>query len=240
MPDRTLSLEGIYNLRDVGGYPTTDGQHVRWRRLLRSGRLHALSPSSQQALHDHGLRTIIDLRRPFELTLHPNAFAASEGITYLNLPLFDDIGAETVDAPAQTLAEVYIRYIELCQPQLSTVLSAIAEVSDAPLLVHCAVGKDRTGLVIALTLSALGVAPHIIADDYALSYAHLAPLFDAERPSIPPERRHRFERMIRSPREAMEQTLASINQRYGSVANYLETLGIGATQIERLRANLLE
>ena len=64
--DRYITLEGSYNIRDVGGYITQDGRRVRWRRVLRSDSLHALTLSSQQVLRDHGLRTIIDLRRPSE------------------------------------------------------------------------------------------------------------------------------------------------------------------------------
>jgi len=177
-PERSIALERSYNIRDVGGYATGDGRRVRWRRLLRSDSLHALTPSSQQTLRGHGLKTIIDLRRPSEAAKKPNVFAAANGLIYRNLPLFDDDVADVVDAPADTLEELYVRYIDMCQPQLRTIVSSVAAASDTPLLVHCAVGKDRTGLVIALTLGALGVERDGIAADYALSHALLAPLFD--------------------------------------------------------------
>ena len=90
------------------------------------------------------------------------------------------------------------------------------------------------------TRPALGVAPETIAQDYALSYARLEPLFDRERTEINPERLARFERMIQSPREAMEHVLAHIGTRYGGIDAYIASLGLGGPQIERLRSELLE
>jgi protein-tyrosine phosphatase len=239
-PERSIALERSYNIRDVGGYATGDGRRVRWRRLLRSDSLHALTPSSQQTLRGHGLKTIIDLRRPSEAAKKPNVFAAANGLIYRNLPLFDDDVADVVDAPADTLEELYVRYIDMCQPQLRTIVSSVAAASDTPLLVHCAVGKDRTGLVIALTLGALGVERDAIAADYALSHALLAPLFDLERPTVAAERLPRYERMILSPRATMEHVLAYFDREYGGVSGYLATIGITDAQVAALRANLLE
>ncbi len=238
--DRYITLEGSYNIRDVGGYATRDGRRVRWRRLLRSDSLHALTPTSQKVLRDHDLRTIIDLRRPSETARKPNVFATVAGVDYRNMPLFDDRAADTVDAPAETLEELSVRYVDMCQAQFGAILNTVAATADAPLLVHCAVGKDRTGLVVALTLGALGVAPETIAQDYALSYARLEPLFVLERSEISPERLARYERMIQSPREAMEHVLAHIDARYGGIEAYIATLGLGAPQVERLRSELLE
>lgn len=239
-PERSIRLERSYNIRDVGGYATGDGRRVRWRRLLRSDSLHALTPSSQQALRDHGLQTIIDLRRPSEAAKKPNVFAAANGLVYRNLPLFDDDVADVVDAPADTLEELYVRYVDMCQPQLRTILSSVVAASDAPLLVHCAVGKDRTGLVIALTLGALGVERDTIAADYSLSHALLAPLFEQERSTVLADRLPRYERMIQSPRETMEHVLAHFDHEYGGLSRYLATIGITDAQVARLRANLLE
>lgn len=239
-PERSISLDGSYNIRDVGGYSTQDGRYVRWRKLLRSDSLHALTPASQQSLRDHGLRTIIDLRRPSEAAAKPNVFASAQGLVYRNMPMFDDTTARTVDAPANTLEELYTRYIDMCQPQLYTIMSTIVAASAAPLLVHCAVGKDRTGLVIALTLGALGVADQTIADDYALSHALLRPLFELERPTVRAERLDRYELMIQSPRGAMEHVLGYLDQQYGGAGSYVAALGITPEQIEMLRANLLE
>ena len=137
--ERHLRLAHSYNVRDAGGYSAQDGRRVRWRRLLRSDSLHALTPTSQQTLRDHGLRTIIDLRRPGEAAEHPNVFATAQGLRYRNMPVFDDAAAATVDAAAESLEELYERYLDMCQPQIGAILAAVVEASDAPLPGHSVV-----------------------------------------------------------------------------------------------------
>lgn len=239
-PERHMRLDLCYNLRDAGGYPAHGGRRVRWRRLLRSDSLHALTHTSQQALRTIGLRTIIDLRRPTEATLKPNVFASAEGMAYHNLPVFGDADAMAVDYTAEQLEEMYVRFVELCQPQLRAIVQMIAEAAEHPLLIHCAVGKDRTGVVVALIQSSLGVAPTTIVEDYAQSQALLAPLFEIERPNVPAERRARFERVIQSPHTAMQHLLGHLDTHYGGVGGYFERIGIGAEHVERLHASLLE
>ena len=79
---RHLDLEGAFNVRDVGGYRTADGRRTRWKTFLRADGLHRLSPSSQAALIDYGMRTVIDLRAAGELELQPNVFAGSPRVVY--------------------------------------------------------------------------------------------------------------------------------------------------------------
>ena len=73
-PKRHLKIEGAYNTRDLGGYATRDGRHTRWGQLLRADSLHRLPVTSQQALLDYGLRTVLDLRKSDELQNLPNPF----------------------------------------------------------------------------------------------------------------------------------------------------------------------
>ncbi|XWK86253.1 MAG: tyrosine-protein phosphatase [Phormidium sp.] len=71
---RHLPLEGSYNIRDIGGYLTVDGYQTRWKTILRSDNLHRLTPNSQQALIDYGIKTIIDLRYASEVKNRPSVF----------------------------------------------------------------------------------------------------------------------------------------------------------------------
>ena len=87
---RILQLVGARNLRDVGGYLTTDGlRQTRWRMLYRSGSLHELHEVSQQWLINAGLRSIIDLRDPDEVAERPSLFAGSPHLRYLQLHFYD-------------------------------------------------------------------------------------------------------------------------------------------------------
>ena len=84
---RDLEIEGSWNVRDIGGYPTADGGTTRWGVLLRSGDLARVSPTGQQALIDYGVRTIIDLRDLNEVRSLPNVFAQSPTVAYHHLPV---------------------------------------------------------------------------------------------------------------------------------------------------------
>jgi protein-tyrosine phosphatase len=239
---RRIELEGAFNVRDVGGYATRDGLMTRWRRLMRADSLHRLSPAGQQALLAYGLRTIIDLRRPSEVAREPNVLAAAEGVAYRNLPLFGDELTAVVETPAQSVDDLYRLWLEHCRAQLRTVLANVAEAQGAPVLVHCYVGKDRTGLVVALALGAAGVPHETIADDYALSAGFLAPLLveTRERVRLAGENLERYDRMTISPREKMLAVLASLDERYGGVTGYLEAIGLTGEQVAGLRRLLVE
>ncbi|MEN9937979.1 MAG: hypothetical protein RLZZ387_4558 [Chloroflexota bacterium] len=238
---RHIRLEGAFNVRDVGGYTTRDGQPIRWRRLLRADSLHRLPPNSQRALLDYGLGTIIDLRRPSEVARDPNVLASVPGVIYHNLPVLLDDDGERIEIASQTPGDLYMFMVEEQQPQLAAIMASLA-VSQAPALVHCYVGKDRTGVVVALALGAAGVPHETIAEDYALSEELLAPLMAEIR-----VRRlqlgldvDRFDRLTGSPYAAMLGVLEHLEARYSGVRGYLETIGLTPAQIERLRQLLVE
>ncbi|MCX6023776.1 MAG: tyrosine-protein phosphatase, partial [Chloroflexi bacterium] len=121
---KRLRWEGVHNLRDVGGYPTRDGRPTRSRVLYRSDSLHKLAPEAQRTLlDDHGVRTIIDLRRAPELERSPNVFAESAEVRYLHLPLIvEQLGG---GEPAQSLEEMFRRLLDHHQPQIAAVLRAL-------------------------------------------------------------------------------------------------------------------
>jgi protein-tyrosine phosphatase len=238
---RHIKIEGCYNLRDVGGYPTHDGRRTRWRTLLRSDSPHRLTPASWRELHGYGVRTIIDLRRPGEL-LHMGYSVEVAGVRYRHLPIFDDEAQRVVDPPARDLDELYRLLLDHCGAQFGGVLRAIAADGGAPALIHCAVGKDRTGLTIALALGVAGVDRETIAEDYSLSSALLSPLNDEIRAS---EREQgadmeRLERILESRHDTMLRALAYIDERFGGVASYLARAGMPLEELERLNAVLVE
>ena len=235
-----LVLPGIYNLRHVGGYATLDGRAIRPYALFRSDSLHRLSPEGQARLLGYGLRAVIDLRRKEEIIHEPNLLARLPQIDYRNLSLYDNWREVMPDGPPESVLEMYQNIVDRCQAAIGQVLCTAAT-GPFPLLIHCKVGKDRTGIIVALLLAALGIPQETIIADYTESQANLQPLlpelmsaaatagFDLQR----------YSRLLQSPPEAMTGLLAHFDQQYGGVNAYLDTCGFTSTSREQLRANWL-
>jgi protein-tyrosine phosphatase len=167
--ERHLRLPGTRNLRDVGGYPAGDDRQTRWRTLLRTDALDRLPVTSQATLVELGLRQAIDLRWHHEIEEAPSVFVRSDRVRYTSVPL-RDIGHIL---PA-SIPQVYRHILDTRGSQLLAVARALLEPGGLPAIVGCAAGVDRTGVTIALLLTAVGVAPDVVATDYACSADHFA------------------------------------------------------------------
>jgi protein-tyrosine phosphatase len=249
-PERRLDWEACYNARDVGGYHTAGGGSTRWRGFFRSDNLCRLSPNGQAALLAAGVRTVIDLRSPFELRIDPCPFDAAPplagGPAYVNLPVIDpaDRAAATAIDRAETVATAYARMLDSCQIRLATILRAVAAAPPGGVLVYCHAGKDRTGLVTALVLALAGVAPATIAEDYALSDGFLQPWYHEQLRTAPSEARREWltsylwsSRNVAHP-EAMLATLAYLDRQHRGVRPYLRAAGVTEPELERIRRRL--
>jgi protein-tyrosine phosphatase len=172
---RYIDIEGTINFRDVGGYPGESGQVTNWGKLFRAGSLHNLSEASIGRLHELGLKTVIDLRTVREVTEKPDII---DGYAYHSLPVVDP-EQEKILAKSNQLTEHYRFMLENTQPRLKLVFEQLANLENGPVLVHCAAGKDRTGLVIALVLGNAGVPDETIIEDYAMSDRYLDGFYKA-------------------------------------------------------------
>ncbi len=195
-PMRHLELEGIYNLRDLGGYETADGYRTRWKTFLRSDSVHRLSPASQEALIGYGLRTVIDLRREAEAEEAPNVFAKSDAVVYLHQNLKEhDPQAVVPETPADLDVPHFIAWaytaknLDLRHDRFRETLATLAAPGVLPALFHCSGGQDRTGMIAALILGNAGVPAATIAEDYALSARYLFARYLAQKADsgVPPE-----------------------------------------------------
>jgi protein tyrosine/serine phosphatase len=240
---RRIDLEGCYNFRDLGGYPTQDGARVRWRLLFRSDALNHLSPADvSRIVGEFAIGEIVDLRSSGELRSEGRGLLAEEAARFHHLPLFDSEVNEDAQHPAEyTLADRYFLMAEYAREPIARVIGTLAD-STAPAVYHCAAGKDRTGVISAILLSLLGVCDELIIADYAASQEKLDDIIDRLLASegyqgmleaLPPETLH-------AEPETMASLLERIRARYGSMHGYARGIGLSDESIRRLRERLLE
>lgn len=244
-PGEALHWANCVNVRDLGGHPTADGRRTRFGAVVRADNLSRLTPDGLAALRGYGVRTVIDLRSPFELEIDPSPFRQPQpppGVAYCNLPVVEqDTAIAEAVAAAPTSEAMYRAVVDGCVRELGAIMRAIAEAPDGPLLVHCHAGKDRTGLVAALLLHLVGVTPERIAEDYAASNDRLQPHYEEVLEGIlDAEERAATAREFAADPALMLELLAYIERRYGGVEGYLGCAGLSAIQVEALRARLLD
>lgn len=240
-----LKFEGTYNLRELGGYALANGERTAEKVLLRAGNLDQLPQASQEALLDYGVKTIIDLRDEWEAKDYPNVFAQSTKVKYHNIPLIGEAVSEDENFKQYTkhyasLAELYGKYLERCQSQIAKIFTAIAE-SEATVVIHCYAGKDRTGIIAALVLGAVGVSVDLIADDYSQSKAQIGHLIDKWRNYAGESlaELERFEMECGSDAATMIRVFETIKMQYGTVKDYLLQCGVEESSLNQLRALLI-
>ena len=240
---RLLEWEGCLNARDLGGYATEDGRETRWGTVVRSDCPAALTEAGRAALAGYGVRAIVDLRLPAELADDPNPFAepGDHGIAYTNIS-FIDPAAVPPDA-VSTLAEDYLQMLDRYRQGVAEALAAIARApDDGAVLVHCAAGKDRTGLISALLLGLVDVPAETIAADYAMTAELLRPRERQWLEGLDPEERAQREAMLARyapTAEVMLAVLEGLGERHGGVEPYLRSTGLGQDDLDRLRERLV-
>jgi protein-tyrosine phosphatase len=253
--DRRLDWEGLHNARDLGGLRTADGLRLRNGALIRSENLAALTPNGQAALVAHGVRTLIDVRFPREVERDGDRYPFAEGWSGAgprpdrrSVPFNTggapegDVGIRAAFAKATTRAELNRLDIDFGRGGIAAVVSAIAAAEAGGVLVHCQAGKDRTGAVIAVILSLVGVPDEAIADDYADTAESLSLLIAEwlDATSSDPDERARLTEIATPTREAMLATLDYLRETYGGAEPYLLGAGVTAAEIAAVRVRLLE
>src|SRR5580698_11149133 len=170
-----LALPGLVNVRDLGGYPTRDGQLTRTHSLVRADDLWQLTPEGLEALAGYGIRTVLDLRWPEEAARNPNPVPRSlPQLRFLHISLLTHTEDEWRLRSRDVAKELWkCTVLERVRQELRHVLAVIARADATGLLFHCVAGKDRTGLIAALLLALADVEPQAIASDYAQSAENL-------------------------------------------------------------------
>jgi protein-tyrosine phosphatase len=236
--ERTLRWEGCCNIRDLGGLPLEDGGETRFGVVVRADDVSLLSESGWSAAAEYGVRRIVDLRHedgpyepPVEIVYIPLLDAGSirEG---------DELLAGVHD-PSEWRTRNYLFFLDRFADRFGRAVSAVAEPADGAVLIHCAGGVDRTGLVAALILRVAGAGTDTIAADYAESEANWAPSVDAWVAEAPDETERRKRRLLSvMPAQAMHDVLVELEREHGSAQAFLTSAGVETEALDGLRARL--
>ncbi|MER7071084.1 tyrosine-protein phosphatase [Terrabacter sp. NPDC000476] len=205
-----IELDGVVNMRDLGGTVTADGDVVRPHRLLRSDNLQDLSPAAvEELVTRYGVTDVVDLRTHVELAKEGDGpLRAVEGITHHHHTLYredtDESGipaaeralpwenderrelTKAADDPDRDRAhdrfwsEHYLSYLATRPDSVVAALGAVAS-SRGATVVHCAAGKDRTGTVVGLALKVVGVPDELVIADFAASAERVGAIMDRLR-----------------------------------------------------------
>jgi protein tyrosine/serine phosphatase len=187
-----IELDGAVNVRDLGGLPTEDGGKTADARLLRADNLQELTPADIATLvGEIGVTTVVDLRSWDELASEgPAPLDGVAGVLHAHHPVLPEAGSATDAAsdvlltradrdrsryPTDPICGHYLGYLEDRPDQVAAAVRSVAQ-SKGAALVHCAAGKDRTGVVVAVALSAVGVRQQAVIADYAATGERIGPL----------------------------------------------------------------
>jgi protein-tyrosine phosphatase len=251
-----IDLEGAANARDVGGLPAEDGGKTVPGRLLRSDNLQDLTAADIAKLTGElGLTTVVDLRSTAELHSEgPGPLDDVASVEHRHHPVLPEQGLAT-DAvadvlltrgerdqsryPDNALTGHYLGYLEDRPDQVVDALRSVAR-ADGAALVHCAAGKDRTGVVVALALSVAGVRPDAIAADYAATGDRTGPLLARLRRSVTysADINRKSDEAHQPQAATMTAFLAELDRRFGGAAAWLTAHGLSEEDLARLRTKL--
>jgi protein-tyrosine phosphatase len=257
--NRILCFEGACNFRDVGGYLTQEGRVVRWAMVYRTGVLSYFTGQDHASLMELGVRAICDLRRAEEREREPTRWpdAAARSLFFSDGDATPTIRALSAGKPS-TAGGMFDAMVELYRilpawmgERIGGMFECLAT-DHAPLIVHCAAGKDRTGVAVAVLLSALGVPREVVIEDYLLTneagdferfirsrHAAQLGLADEHHPllAMPADVR----KVLFSADPAFLEAAFDAIDELGGLERYLErTARVSPESLERVRAVMLE
>lgn len=258
-PGRSLELRGAPNFRDIGGYATSDGNHVRWGRVFRSSELSKLTPADAEKVDKLDITAVIDLRTEGERRQFPSIWLRHPQDVYESpkpslAPIMQKLlrDAQTADGARAGIEGFYADMPDSYSTEYAALFHRIAA-GELPILVHCSAGKDRTGVAVAVLMSAIGVPRDAVLADYQLTEKLVPMLPSAGRSAAPvaaatqatsvlgqlPEESQRV--LWRSDPKYLSVALESIDREYGSIDAYVRrALGVSERELAAIRAALTE
>lgn len=239
-----VSLDGPLNFRAVGGMAAGPGRRVRPAHLYRSDSLASLT--DDDVAHLFGMlrvEAVIDLRSDLEVDQLGQARVAA-GVALVRIGMFDPqtTGGRLDELGFASIADAYRTLVDKESEAIAAAVSALAAASRQPVVVMCTAGKDRTGVLVALVLSVLGVSRDDIVADYAAS-AHAIPAMRARWQPLVEARlgpgAKLPEEMMRADPSDVDALLDQLVRQHGSVERYLQGAGVSDVALQRLRLHLV-
>lgn len=261
--ERVIHLKGTTNTRDIGGYPTSDLNSLRYGQIIRSDKLSRLSAKDFEKLEALGLKTVIDLRTDKEHNESPTIWKGDHPPQFFHFPVGDSnndwFTAQrkmmkknrfTQEQSLEHMVEGYRNFANEEKTSYQKLMAVVLDESNWPVLIHCNAGKDRSGIGIALILEALDVDRETIMEEYLLT--NEISLIEKKAVVLSKEsknssRGNRFSKgtspsawlpIVGVRAEMLEAFYASIEEKYGSMDAYLTELGVDKDARNALTASL--
>ena len=236
-----LPLEGAVNVRDIGGYPTSDGRMTAYHRFLRSDALDSLTPADEDFLYDYGVRTVIDLRGDEEAALAPDRLVERPDVAYHHFSLLSGNIADPEYLSRQLNERISPKHVYQTAvdnlERMGGALRAMVEAAPGCVLFHCAVGKDRTGIVAMLLMRLAGCDADDCMANYVVSEINLRRDASFMRDY---EAAEDWERPFFESRPwILQGAVDRIESVYGGVVPYLRAVGLDEGEVAALRARVL-
>ena len=183
---RHVALEGAQNFRDIGGYATEDGHHVRWGLFYRADSLGSLTDADLTRVHELGIKLVCDFRSAEEKAEDPDRLPAADPPEHLDLPILDEsfspsafrekiTSGQLGDTDLrQMLIEGNRLFATRYAPRYAAMFERLTDSANLPAVVHCTAGKDRTGFAAAMVLRTLGVPEETVYEDFLLTNHYTA------------------------------------------------------------------
>jgi len=250
-PILDLELSAPVNLRDLGGIMIAGGK-LRKNLVIRTDDIAYATQEIADSLVEGGLSAVIDLRSPAEVALTGRGPLAQFPVAYHNLPLINDVSRSNPQVSEgfthAGMGQMYLDIVENSAAHLVIALNIIAY-SPGATAFHCAAGRDRTGVVAAMLLLALGASDEDIVEDYALTGANMGAIMERNRPimgamwqalGVDVPQPDTSALLRGGMEESMEMLLGELRERHGDPLLPLREAGLSDATVQRLRQRALE
>lgn len=243
-----VSFENVFNFRDAGGYQTSSGRFVKSGCLFRSGAFSEPTSNDLSLFSDLGIKLVVDLRDQSEKIKKPNKLPTNGQSDSLSLPIWPnaksdverallagkirEFGDQQLSGEPDTptaMSNFYRSFIRDYQPVWSQLLGKLCEANTQPVVLHCAGGKDRTGVAVSIVLRTLGVPMDTIIEDYLLTNRAVEKWIAEDHPNGLPSF---FHSVMKADPMYLNAAFEQIYAEYGSFDDFLHS-GLGFTDLQR-------